>query len=79
MKRAIVVILLSGLCFAAGCSKPTADAPGPATPAPQKSEQETQTEQKAKVEAVEAHTMKMEPAADQPIMAASPAASTPKP
>jgi len=78
MRRAIVVLLLSGLCFATGCSKPTAEAPAAASPAPQKSEQEL-TEQKAKVEAVEAHAMKMDQVADQPVTAASPSPSAPKP
>jgi hypothetical protein len=83
MKRAAVILLLSGLLFAAGCSRPTVETPVPAaaTPTPEKSEQEVQKEQAAKADAVEAHTMKAVPMTDNPIMAVSPSppASTPKP
>jgi hypothetical protein len=83
MKRTVVILCLSGLLFAAGCSRPTAEAPAAAqaTPTPQKSEQEVQKEQTVKAQSVEAHVMKAEPMNDQPIMAGSPSpsASTPKP
>ena len=69
--------------FAAGCSRPTAEAPAAAqaTPTPQKSEQDVQKEETVKPQSVEAHAMKAEPMDDKPIMAVSPSASasTPKP
>jgi PBP1b-binding outer membrane lipoprotein LpoB len=83
MKRTVVILLLSGLLFAVGCSRPTAEAPAAAqaTPTPQKSEEEVQKEQALKADSTEAHAMKAEPMNDKPIMAVSPStpASTPKP
>jgi hypothetical protein len=83
MKRTVVILCLSGLLFAAGCSRPTAEAPAAAqaTPTPQKSEAEAQKEQAVKADSVEVHAMKAEPMDDKPIMAVSPSApaSTPKP
>jgi PBP1b-binding outer membrane lipoprotein LpoB len=83
MKSTVVILLLSGLLFAAGCSRPTAEAPAAtqATPSPQESKQEVQKEEALKADSVEVHAMKAEPMNDKPIMAVSPStpASTPKP
>jgi PBP1b-binding outer membrane lipoprotein LpoB len=83
MKRTVVILLLSGLLFAVGCSRPTAEAPATAqaTATPQKSDEVVQKKEALKADSVEVHAMKAEPMDDKPIMAVSPSpsASTPKP
>jgi hypothetical protein len=65
MKRTIaLLVLLSGLSLAAGCSRRTADAPAGATPTPMQ-----------KPDAVNVQAAKVEAMTDKPITAVSPAAA----
>jgi hypothetical protein len=76
MNRLIVVLLLGGLLFVTGCSRPTAEAPAVTSPTPlQQSNGALQRERKATAKSLEAQVMKAEPMTDQPIMAVSPSPS----
>lgn len=81
MKRTIAILSLSSLLFAVGCSRPTAEAPAPATPSSQESKPEDLKEQTVKAQSVKVHTLKAEPRNDNAIVPLSPSvpASSPTP